>query len=83
MIPRISARILLNVAGVLVLGAITTSLVRNRSITVRVAAEETNTPIRVFGLGTIEARVLSRIGFEVGAGIAENTFGPTHIERTV
>lgn len=71
MIPRISARILMFVAGVLVLGAITTSLFRNRSITLRVAAEETNIPIRVFGLGTIEARVLSRIGFEVGAGIAE------------
>ncbi len=28
---------------------------------------EQNVPIRVFGLGTVEARVLSKIGFEVGA----------------
>jgi HlyD family secretion protein len=28
-------------------------------------------PVRVFGLGTVEARVLSKIGFEVGAAITE------------
>ncbi|NJO36004.1 MAG: biotin/lipoyl-binding protein [Rhodospirillales bacterium] len=30
-----------------------------------------NVPIRIFGLGTLEARVLSKIGFEVGAAITE------------
>ena len=30
-----------------------------------------NIPVRVFGLGTVEARVLSKIGFEVGAAITE------------
>ena len=30
-----------------------------------------NVPVRVFGLGTVEARVLSKIGFEVGAAITE------------
>jgi HlyD family secretion protein len=28
-------------------------------------------PVRVFGLGTVEARVLSKVGFEVGAAITE------------
>lgn len=39
----------------------------NRPIDVQVAAVEENVPVRVFGLGTVEARVLSKIGFEVGA----------------
>ena len=30
-----------------------------------------NVPIRIFGLGTVEARVLSKVGFEVGAAITE------------
>jgi HlyD family secretion protein len=38
---------------------------------VTIAGVETNVPIRVFGLGTVEARIVSRIGFEVGAAIAE------------
>ena len=44
---------------------------RNRPIPVRVAVVEDNVPVRVFGLGTIEARVLSRVSFEVGATLAE------------
>lgn len=43
----------------------------NRPIGVQVAAVERNVPVRVFGLGTVEARVLSKIGFEVGAALAE------------
>ncbi|KUO67244.1 MAG: hypothetical protein APF80_07135 [Alphaproteobacteria bacterium BRH_c36] len=43
----------------------------NRPISVRVASVERNVPVRVFGLGTVEARVLSRIGFEVGAALTE------------
>lgn len=42
-----------------------------RPLTVDVASIETNVPVRVFGLGTVEARVLSKIGFEVGATLAE------------
>jgi HlyD family secretion protein len=38
---------------------------------VEVAVVETNLPVRVFGLGTVEARVLSKIGFEVSATLAE------------
>ncbi|MGE0854165.1 MAG: efflux RND transporter periplasmic adaptor subunit [Hyphomicrobiaceae bacterium] len=40
-------------------------------VRVTVAPIAESVPIRVFGLGTVEARVLSRIGFEVGAAITE------------
>lgn len=43
----------------------------NRPISVEVASVESNVPVRVFGLGTAEARVLSKIGFEVGATLIE------------
>lgn len=43
----------------------------NRPITVQVATIEENVPIRVFGLGTVEARIVSKIGFEVGATLVE------------
>ena len=42
-----------------------------RPIEVSVTPVAENVPVRVFGLGTVEARVLSRIGFEVGAAITE------------
>jgi HlyD family secretion protein len=42
-----------------------------RPLEVPVAPVVENVPVRVFGLGTVEARVLSRIGFEVGAAITE------------
>jgi HlyD family secretion protein len=46
-------------------------LYMRRPLTVDVAATETNVAVRVFGLGTVEARVLSKVGFEVGATLAE------------
>lgn len=45
--------------------------VSNRPIAVSVASSEQNVPVRVFGLGTVEAQVLSKIGFEVGATLTE------------
>jgi HlyD family secretion protein len=42
-----------------------------RPLQVAVAPVVENVPVRVFGLGTVEARVLSKIGFEVGAAITE------------
>ncbi|MGE0223844.1 MAG: efflux RND transporter periplasmic adaptor subunit [Acetobacteraceae bacterium] len=42
-----------------------------RPLAVQVAQEEKDVPIRVFGLGTIEARVSTRIGFEVAGTLAE------------
>lgn len=37
-----------------------------RPLPVPVAAVETDVPIKVFGLGTVEARILSNVGFETG-----------------
>lgn len=42
-----------------------------RAITVSVAEVEKNVAVRVFGLGTVEARVISKVGFEVGAALVE------------
>jgi len=42
-----------------------------RPIAVEVASIEKNVPIRVFGLGTVEARVISNVGFEVKARLIE------------
>ncbi len=45
--------------------------VRSRPLALRVAQPEENVPIRVFGLGTVEARVISKASFDVGATIVE------------
>lgn len=42
-----------------------------RPLPVEVAQPTTNVPVQVFGLGTVEARILSKIGFEVGAALVE------------
>jgi HlyD family secretion protein len=44
-----------------------------RPISVPVVRAEQNVPVRVFGLGTVEARVVSKVGFEVGAALTELT----------
>ena len=42
-----------------------------RPLAVPVAAVERNVPVRVYGLGTVEARIVSKIGFEVGGALAD------------
>ncbi len=42
-----------------------------RPVFVPVVAAEQGTQIRIYGLGTVEARVLSKIGFEVGAALTD------------
>lgn len=42
-----------------------------RPIDVTVEEPQANVPIQVFGLGTVEARVLSRIGFEMAGTLTE------------
>jgi HlyD family secretion protein len=56
---------------ILAAAAAAVSIYADRPIAVQVATVEENVPVRVFGLGTVEARVLSKIGFEVGAALAE------------
>ncbi len=43
--------------------------VMERPLTVTVVQPETGVALRIYGLGTVEARVLSRVGFEVGAAL--------------
>jgi HlyD family secretion protein len=40
-------------------------------VSVSVVGAEQGTQIRVYGLGTVEARVVSKIGFEVGAALSD------------
>lgn len=40
-----------------------------RPLTVQVVRFETDVALRIYGLGTVEARVLSRVGFGVGAAV--------------
>lgn len=58
-------------AGIVALAVFGSQFYKNRPIPVEVAAIERNVPVRVFGLGTVEARVMSKIGFEVGATLVE------------
>lgn len=61
----------LAIAGLVALIALGASIYGNRPLSVQLASVEHNVPVRVFGLGTVEARVLSKIGFEVGATLVE------------
>lgn len=53
-------------ALVVVAGAV---FFNQRPLTVSVVQPEDNVPLKIYGLGTVEARVLSRVGFEVGAAL--------------
>ncbi|MEH6952779.1 efflux RND transporter periplasmic adaptor subunit (plasmid) [Nitrobacter sp. NHB1] len=61
----------LTVIGILAVITAAVFIYSNHPINVQVATIERNVPIRVFGLGTTEARILSNIGFEVGATLTE------------
>lgn len=58
-------------ATIIALALAEVAIINNRPIPVQVASIERNILIRVFGLGTVEARVLSKVGFEVGATLVE------------
>lgn len=55
-------------AAVLVLGAGVLFLTE-RPLTVSVVQPEQDVVLRIYGLGSVEARILSRVGFEVGAAL--------------
>jgi len=56
------------VSVVLVLGAGVLFLTE-RPLTVSVVQPEQDVALRIYGLGSVEARILSRVGFEVGAAL--------------
>lgn len=64
-------RYLLPLLGVAAAGAAVFLFLFIRPLPVEVTQPAENVPIQVFGLGTVEARILSKIGFEVGAALVE------------
>ncbi len=71
LLRRPAAKYALIAVGILALIVAAIAVLNNRPISVEVASVEQDLPVRVFGLGTVEARVLSKIGFEVGATLTE------------
>lgn len=68
---RLVSRRVLIAFGIAVVAVVVLFLISQRAVTVQVAQPEQNVPISVFGLGTVEARVLSNVGFEVAATLIE------------
>jgi HlyD family secretion protein len=65
-------RFLLAIIAVFIIGAIAaTWAIFLRPIKVEVARAENNVPVQVFGLGTVEARVTSKVGFKVSGVLVE------------
>jgi HlyD family secretion protein len=60
--------------GAIVLAALSASgyfFLTERPLVVPVVSVERNVPVRVYGLGTVEARIVSKVGFEAGAALTE------------
>ncbi|MAS03319.1 MAG: efflux transporter periplasmic adaptor subunit [Ahrensia sp.] len=70
MIRRSASRALALIA-LLALGAFAWFFLTERPIAVPVVSAEQNVRARVYGLGTVEARIVSNVGFEVGAALVE------------
>ncbi|GGO17321.1 RND transporter [Iodidimonas muriae] len=64
-------RYLLPLLGIGAVGAAVFLFKFIRPLPVEIARPAENVPVQVFGLGTVEARILSKIGFEVGAALVE------------
>lgn len=64
-------RYLLPLLGIGAVGAAVFLFMFIRPVPVEIARPAENMPVKVFGLGTVEARILSKIGFEVGAALVE------------
>ncbi|WP_395517621.1 efflux RND transporter periplasmic adaptor subunit [Pseudorhizobium flavum] len=61
----------LAVAAFAIVAGGTYAFVVARPLPLPVAASENDVAIRVYGLGTVEARIVSRIGFQVGAALTQ------------
>jgi HlyD family secretion protein len=67
----LTMRSVFGLAALLAVGAGGWFLLTERPVSVSVVETEEGTQVRIYGLGTIEARVVSKIGFEVGAALTE------------
>ncbi|MEZ5776981.1 MAG: efflux RND transporter periplasmic adaptor subunit [Paracoccaceae bacterium] len=68
---RRTTRSLLALVAVLALAVFGWFFLTERPLGVPVASAEQNVQVRVYGLGTVEARIVSDVGFEVGAALTE------------
>ncbi len=64
-------RTALIVAALIAAGAGGYLFLTQRPLSAPVAGVERDVDVRVYGLGTVEARIVSKIGFEVGAALVE------------
>ncbi|MCV3273517.1 efflux RND transporter periplasmic adaptor subunit [Roseobacter sinensis] len=60
---------LVAIAVIALIGVAGWVFLTERPIAVPVVTIDRDVPVRVYGLGTVEARIVSRIGFEVGAAL--------------
>lgn len=65
------AKWLLAGSAVLAVAAVGLLASSRMPLSVNVAVVEKDVPVRVFGLGTVEARIVSKVSFEVGAALVE------------
>lgn len=66
-----SRKVVLFAVGLGILGVAIGAFLVNRPVQVAVAEVEQGVPVKVFGLGTVEARVLAKVGFEVSAALVD------------
>ncbi|MBV2184535.1 MAG: efflux RND transporter periplasmic adaptor subunit [Rhizobium sp.] len=59
------------IAAVMAVAGVGYVFLTKRPIVVPVAGIERDVAVRVYGLGTVEARIVSKIGFEVGGALSE------------
>lgn len=79
---RVLGKPWLVVLGIATVAVFALFLFNQRPITVKVAYPKSTVPITIFGLGTVEARVLSEVGFEVGATLIElNADHGDHVKK--
>lgn len=64
-------RSLIGLATLVAIGAGGSLFLTSRPLGVPVASMEQDVAVQVYGLGTVEARIVSRIGFEVGAALTD------------
>lgn len=57
--------------AVVIIGAVTFYWYATREITVRIANPQTDTDVRVFGIGTVEAQVVSKVGFQLAGKLSQ------------
>jgi len=67
----LSKRNLIGLIAVMAIAAGGWFYLAERPVAVAVVVAEQNVEVRVYGLGTVEARIVSKVGFEVGAALIQ------------